>query len=236
MTSPLYSSSAPTGWNQLDPATKQKFYDIAEKGDWSAHEAYDHLVPDTLKDNPDEVVAWMDGDPSIGIPDRDVSRIESGHNGGEYSTENTIMEDASANRSRGADNMTQDEYQQVLEDNQADIEIIEAHYQGENEIAQISESSELAVITDDGGLLQTIGELAEVVLPATIAARFSYAVWQRTEGSVLDKTAYALGGGAVAYTFAALLLAQPAVQLALAVATGIKVTSFVYNKLGKYFN
>lgn len=231
MATALYSSSAPTGWNQLPLDTKQKFYDIASKGDWDAHEAYNHLVPDNLKDNPDEVNAWMDGNPELGIPDRDVSRIESGNNGGEYSTDNTVMENSSANRSRGADNMTDDEYQQVLEDNQADIDTIEAHYQGDGEIVQLSESSEITTIPDDGGLLEIIGELAEVILPATIAGRFSYAIWRNTPGSILDKTAYALGGGAVAYVLAAMLIANPIVQAALVASATFKVSSFVMKKL-----
>ena len=56
----LYSSDAPAGWNALPIDVKGKFYNIAAKGDWTPQEAYDHLVPDTLKDNPDEVLAWMD--------------------------------------------------------------------------------------------------------------------------------------------------------------------------------
>ena len=222
MASALYSSSAPAGWNQLDPATKQKFYDIAEKGDWTAHEAYDHLVPDTLKDNPDEVTAWMDGDPDIGVPDRDVSRIESGQNGGEYSTDNTVMENASDNRSRGAEDMTDQEYAQIEADNAADIEAIEAHYQGEGELATMSEGTEL---------LEVISDVAEVILPATIAAKFSHYIWNNTKGSVLEKTAMALGGGGMAYALAALLIANPIVQAALLVSAGLKVTSFVYNRM-----
>ena len=231
MGSALYSSTAPTGWNQLDPATKQKFYDAASKGDWTAHEAYDHLVPDTLKDNPDEVVAWMDGNPDIGVPDRDVSRIESGQNGGEYSTDNTVMEVSSDNRSRGGRDMTEQEYAEVQTDNQADIEAIEAHYQGEGEIVQVSETSELAILPSEGGVLEIIGDLAEVILPATIAAKFSHAIWKRTPGSILDKTAMALGGGVIAYAFAAMLLANPVVQAALIVSAGVKGLSYLSNWL-----
>ena len=227
MASAYYSSSAPEGWNNLPPDVKQKFYDIGSKGDWTAHEAYDHLVPDTLKDNPDEVTAWMDGNPDIGVPDRDVSRIESGENGGEYSTDNTVMENASDNRARGSDNMTDDEYQQVLEDNQADIEAIEAHYVGENEVAQ---SSELAVYADNPGVLDVIGDVAEVILPATIAAKFSHIIWKNTNGSMLDKTALAFGGGATAYAIAAMLLANPIVQAALLGSAVLKIASFVRKK------
>ena len=126
----LYSSSAPTGWNSLPLDVKQKFYDIASKGDWSATEAYEHLVPETLKDNPDEVRAWMDGNPDIGVPDRDVSRVEAG---GEYSEENTVMENSSDNRSRQDADMTESEYADIEAANARDIQIIEDHYQGDSE-------------------------------------------------------------------------------------------------------
>jgi len=129
----LYSSDAPVGWNALPTPIKQKFYDISQKGDWTATEAYDHLVPDTLKDNPDEVQAWMDGDPSLGINDKDVSRIESGENGGEYSVDNTVMEDMSVNRSRGSDNMTETEYATTVEQNATDVQTIETSFNGSSE-------------------------------------------------------------------------------------------------------
>ena len=105
--SPLFASNAPMGWNNLPTEIKQKFYNIASKGEWTAHEAFDHLVPDHLKDNPSEVQVWMDGGTitleqdvyhrgrggveteqiDVQISDRDVSRIEAG---GEYSPNNTL--------------------------------------------------------------------------------------------------------------------------------------------------
>ena len=137
----LYSSDAPAGWNQLPTPIKQKFYDIAGKGDWTAHEAYDHLVPDGLKDNPQEVATWMDGgevtvdvwnqqtktydEVTYEVPDRDVSRIEAG---GDYSADNTIMEDMSVNRSRGAADMTDAEYDVAVETNAVDENIIETAF------------------------------------------------------------------------------------------------------------
>ena len=168
----LYSSTAPTGWNALPLDIKQKFYDIASKGDWSATEAYDHLVPDHLKDNPDEVHAWMDGDPHLDIPDRDVSRIESGENGGEYSTENTIMEDASDNRARGADNMSDAEYEQVVADNATDAEIIEANFNG------VSESS-MEGLEAAGESIQAVDFLTEAVLPVIASVKVGTSVAKR---------------------------------------------------------
>ena len=112
-------------FDELPQDIKDEFYYAGRKGEWTMEEAYEHLVPEHLRDNPDEIRAWMNGDTittevwvpergraggqweqvEIEVPDKDISRIISGKNGGEYSTENTIMEDMSANRSRGAANM-----------------------------------------------------------------------------------------------------------------------------------
>ena len=57
------------------------------------------------------------------LPDRDISRVESGANGGEYTPDNTIMEDASINRARGADNMTEVEYADAVESNESAVDL-----------------------------------------------------------------------------------------------------------------
>jgi len=164
----LYSSNAPAGWNALPTAVKEKFYNIASKGDWSATEAYDHLVPDTLKDNPQEVVAWMDGDPSLDIPDRDVSRIISGENGGEYSVENTIMEDMSVNRARGAADMNDFEFDATVEQNAVDIDIIEAAYDGSTEA--VTQVAEVATETAGQAALESLGDAIGFMAPPIILA------------------------------------------------------------------
>ena len=117
----------------LEPHVQDKFIDIAGKDPEgrTAAEWFEHLVPEPLQDSSAETEVFMDGgtvtqevwvyDQGRGgghyetvehqIDDRDVSRIESGHNGGEYTHDNTIMEDSSINRSRGADDMTNAEYE-----------------------------------------------------------------------------------------------------------------------------
>ena len=171
----LYSSDAPAGWNALPTPVKQKFYDIGQKGDWTAQEAYDHLVPDHLKDNPDEVSAWMDGDPNLGINDKDVSRIESGDNGGDYSTDNTVMEDMSVNRARGADNMSDAEFTTTVEANAVDAEVIEASFESASE-ASFEVVSNAEVFTESaatdilGDVLGTTGEILSNAVPPVILA------------------------------------------------------------------
>ena len=165
----LYSSTAPAGWNALPTQVKQKFYDIAGKGDWTAQEAYDHLVPDGLKDNPDEVTAWMDGSPELGINDKDVSRIISGENGGEYSVDNTIMEDMSLNRSRGSADMTDLEYEATVEANAADESIIEAAFESASESSADIVTETIAETTVVSSL-EGVGEIINFVAPPVILA------------------------------------------------------------------
>ena len=164
----LYSSTAPKGWNALPTPTKEQFHSIASKGDWTAQEAYDHLVPDTLKDNPEEVKAWMDGNPDIGVPDRDVSRIVSGANGGEYSPDNTAMEVSSVNRARGSADMTAMEIEERDSRNAIDIQAIEDHYTGD-EVSEMDSSALIdttAAVGTAGTLVADAAELAvDGILP-----------------------------------------------------------------------
>ena len=194
MTSPLFSTSAPIGWNQLTMEIKQKFYSIASKGEWSAHEAYDHLVPDTLKDNPDEVLAWMDGSPELNIPDRDVSRIEAG---GDYSTDNTIMEDMSVNRARGANDMTSAEFEATEAANAADTQTIEESFDSATEAtADIFAEAVPEASTFLGDLAQTA---SEAVLPVILAYKSAQYVSRQFQDED-DKLGYgAIAAGAGAY-------------------------------------
>ena len=208
----LYSSDAPAGWNTLPTPIKQKFYDISQKGDWTATEAYDHLVPDTLKDNPDEVQAWMDGEPSLGINDKDVSRIESGENGGEYSADNTVMEDMSVNRSRGPDNMTESEFNATTEANTADIEVIETAFNGPTETII---STDAEAIASNSDFFASYLANADSAVEATEAA--SYAA------SATSATATAVEAGTEAFDFFAAtgeVVGQVATPVVLAMKAG----------------
>ena len=225
----LYSSDAPAGWNALSTPIKQKFHDIGQKGDWTAQEAYDHLVPDHLKDNPDEVQAWMDGDPSLGINDKDVSRIESGENGGEYSTDNTVMEDMSVNRSRGADNMTEAELDMTVQQNASDAELIENAYSSVEEpfdmTLQAASSEGAADIFGD--LLGFTSEVVSNVLPPIIIAK--EAMKESTEDAK-----WIAGGGTLAVCTA--LMFTPAAPIVGLSALGISVWNIgdaISNKMSK---
>jgi hypothetical protein len=183
MISPTFSSTAPAGWNALPLEIKEKFYSIAGKGDWTAHEAYDHLVPDTLKDNPDEVLTWMDGGTvsfevddynrgragttseqvEVEIPDRDVSRIEAG---GDYSPENTIMEDMSVNRARGGVDMTGSELEAAEAANATDTTLIENAFEAATESTEIIADTATTTIGDAAGSM-----FSDAILPVLGAVK-----------------------------------------------------------------
>lgn len=172
----------------LPTQVKNKFVAIANKGEWSSREAFDHLVPDNLKDNPQEVLAWMDGgdvtitdwnqqtklyeETTYEVPDRDVSRIVSGENGGEYSVENTIMEDMSINRARRAADMTDSEYATALEQNATDIDVIENAFEGATEIAYESAEVFIAPVAETAAssTLEVVGDAIGFAAPPVILA------------------------------------------------------------------
>ena len=235
----LYSSTAPAGWNALPTPVKEKFYAIAAKGDWTATEAYDHLVPDTLKDNPAEVEMWMDGgevttqewvyDRGRGgghyeevthtVPDRDVSRIEAGANGGEYSADNTIMEDMSVNRSRGGVDMTEQELASTVEVNAADVEVIET-LPGDI-------PTDIPIDIDSAPLPDSfLGEVFSFVLPVVGAIKGAQLASNLGE-SQTERLAWQASGGVLG----AAVMMSPAGPYIAAGAFIISCHKFVYKKL-----
>lgn len=197
-------------WMALDSSQKQMFYDIASKseGNHTAFEWFMHLVPDPLKDNPEQVTIYMqggtvtvDGTEHI-IPDRDVSRITSGENGGEYTTENTIMEDSSVNRSRGADNMTDVEYDTALDANAADVELIDS---ADLATEQLQQAPEL--------LGEALGTVADVAIAGVAAYKTGKYVYNNLPSS-WDEEDKALATGGAAVGTAALAFTPPG-QLAI---------------------
>lgn len=197
-------------WMALDSSQKQMFYDIASKseGNHTAFQWFMHLVPDPLKDNPEQVTIYMqggtvtvDGTEHI-IPDRDVSRITSGENGGEYTTENTIMEDSSVNRSRGADNMTDVEYDTALDANAADVELIDS---ADLATEQLQQAPEL--------LGEALGTVADVAIAGVAAYKTGKYVYNNLPSS-WDEDDKALATGGAAVGTAALAFTPPG-QLAI---------------------
>ena len=224
---------------------QRQFYYAAQKGDWTPQEAFEHLVPEILRDNPEQVITFMNGgavqtevwtyDRGIGsghyelveIQDKDISRIISGKNGGEYSVENTVMEDMSINRSRGATNMTSEEYQVALDTNTQDATIIENSIIEES--SMFEESQVIAPIAEETVMEAAMGALWEGILPAAAAVTAGAYV-----GDKFETKEDRLGYGALAAGGGALLAMTPIGQAAMLGFAGYKIFQAgkkVYNGL-----
>lgn len=201
----------------LEPEVQRKFIAIASK-DPEGHspaEWFEHLVPEELQDSSTETQIFMDGGEvtkevwvdypgaaggrwetvDYQIDDRDVSRIVSGNNGGEYTMDNTIMEDSSINRSRGADNMTEAEFELAEEANAIDSQLIDNTTDMTETLTETSE-----VMTD---ALGAVAEVAIAGIAAYKVAEYTYDNlpdnWSDTDKKVATGGA-AIGTAALAFT------------------------------------
>ncbi len=170
----------------LEPSVQDKFIAIARKDPEgrSAAEWFEHLVPESLQDSSQETEVFMDGGtvtqevwvPDQGrgsghwdtvehtIDDRDVSRIEAGANGGEYTHDNTIMEDSSTNRSRGGEDMTETEYADAVEANSVDAELIDGAYTPQYELAEGTELTTQSLEAGPELIGETLGTVSETLI------------------------------------------------------------------------
>ena len=246
-------------WNALPLESRVAFYNIASKpgSDMTGLEWFSHLVPGNLQDNPQEIEVFMNGgtvtqdvwvhDQGVGnghyeqvsfdIADKDVSRIQSGQNGGEYSADNTVMEDISTNRSRGGADMTSEELSDIN-----DMTAFEA---------DVIDGSDILVETTDTsiGTAEVAFEAADVIAPAAegadllgmagdlISDALAPAIGAYTAGKYVankcDTTTDKVGYGSLAAGGAALVCMTPIGQAGLALYCGCKLAVKVEKKWGK---
>lgn len=229
-----YPKSA-MNWINLPDEQKNIFNRIAAKdGDpnMDGQDWFDHLVPSELQDNASEVEVFMNGGTveqqvwvydqgtnsghyetvSYEISDKDVSRIQSGHNGGEYNSDNTIMEDASTNRSRGSDNMTETEVadaQSIIESETVLVDGGEITTEAQSVVPDAASAATEATES-------ILDSVLESVLPVTYGAKAAQSMWDHTDHMPTEErvavTALA-GGGATLATYAALTI--PGVNIVL---------------------
>lgn len=225
-------SQATQYWMALSPEQKQVFYNYASKseGNHTAFEWFNHLVPDELKDDPSEIEAFMDGGTVVTtdgdvveVSDKDLSRIESGHNGGDYTTENAIMEDSSINRARGAADITPDELESIEATNAFETEAING--------AEIFENAADAEAFAEAGtdLLGVAGELLQDIAAPAIGAYMAGTTVAKHMETDEDK----LGYGSLAAGSAALLCLTPIGQAGLGIYCSYKLTKRVLGWLNK---
>lgn len=205
-------------WMALPDHIKSYFYGIASKSD-GGHTAFEFFhteIPDVLKSDPGGIDILLDGGTvtvpvdtfergraSTGtdtvefeLPDRDMSRINSGANGGDYTPDNVVLENASDNRARGAADMTDAEYTDVTETLANDAEIIS------NRVVDTTDTMVGDVATTAESVDGVLESVLESVLPVTVGAKCAHGMWQSTEhmddGERVATTALAAGGGVLA--------------------------------------
>ena len=155
------------------------------------------------------------------LPDRDFSRVQSGANGGDYTTDNVVLEDASINRSRGAADMTDAEYETAVESISTDAELISDRVVDVSDVvvADVATAAEAG-----GGLLETV---ADQVLPLAVTAKIAKEVWKKNEDmdnvSRAQRTATI---GALGYLGTIAVLSNPVGQACAAAYGMYKVTKF----------
>ncbi len=218
-------------WESLPPSTRAMFENASSGNGYTPYEWFTHLVPEQLRDDPEQIETFMNGGDitmvreigdrgaggggyteteTITMPDRDISHRVSDHNGGDMSPDNTVMENMSANRSRGADNMTDAEYANVMDTNAVDAELIDNSIIGDA-TAVITESESVA-----GELFDTV---LDGLLPATIGATVGLHVAKQFDDDV-DKWGY----GSLATGTTVLLCMTPIGQIGLACYAGYNIT------------
>jgi hypothetical protein len=141
-------------WYNLPLNVREIFYNIASKAsEGNAMDWLNHLVPAHVHNNPADIKELM------GL--KDVSRIVSGENGGEYTYENTILEDRSVNRGRGdgpdgkhAD-MTEQELADARLDLKSDAELIDSATPSDVDLAPVQEV-EVTVFGDPTATTMTV--------------------------------------------------------------------------------
>lgn len=181
-------SASELAWVNLPSEQKEVFNNIAYKDgnpDLDGYDWFEHLVPTDIQDQPEMVDAFMDGGTvtqevwvhdqgtanghyeqiQIDVADKDVSRITSGANGGEYTLDNTVMEDASLNRARGAADMTSTELESIDAANAAEAGLIDG---GEIVESTVEVTSGAIEATEVGTQIlgATVDVLSDVVAPA----------------------------------------------------------------------
>ena len=234
-------SATELAWVNLPSEQKDMFNNIAYKDgnpDLDGYDWFEHLVPDAIQDQPEMVEVFMNGGTvtqevwvhdqgmanghyeqvSYEVADKDVSRIVSGANGGEYTPDNTVMEDASANRARGGDNMTSEELDSIQEAN-----IIEADFIDGADVIVDGFESTASTSLDMAAEATSVFDVAGDVLSDIAAPAIGAYVAGTTVANHMDSTQDKLGYGALAAGGGALLCLTPPGQIALTAYCGYKL-------------
>ena len=199
-----------SNWDNLPTDQKAAFYAKADPdSDLTGEDWFNHLVPEEIQGNPEHVEVFMNGgtvtteewtyDQGRGsghyeaieteLPDRDISRVESGSNGGEYTPDNTIMEDASINRARNqGQDITDVEYADAVESNESAVDVLTESF--DTNVVEIADTATDAT----GSLLGDIGgAVVDGLVPALAAFKVGTYIADQCDNDT-DKLGYGFAG------------------------------------------
>jgi len=247
---------AQVAWVNLPTEVKESFNNIAYKDgnpDLDGFDWFEHLVPDSIKGQPDMVSTFMDGGTvtkdvyvydqgrasghyeqvEFNIADKDVSRIQSGANGGEYTPDNTVMENSSTNRARQAEDMSTEEFESISEANAAEAEILD----GAEILSETTDSAQAGLETmttaaEAGGFISEATGTAVDLLSDAVAPAIGAYIAGKKVSEQFETTQDQLGYGALAAGGGALLCLTPIGQTGLAIYCGAKIGMKVGKWLG----
>jgi len=242
-------SPSQLAWVNLPSEQKDVFNTIAYKDgnpDLDGYDWFEHLVPTPIQDQPEMVDVFMNGGTvtkevwvhdqgmanghyeqvSYEVADKDVSRITSGANGGEYTPDNTVMEDASTNRARGGDNMSTEELDSIQEANTLEAEILDS-----GEVLTDASEPTLNAFSVTEAAPDLLGTAADFMADIAAPAIGAY-VAGTTVAKHMDTDQDKLGFGALAAGGGALLCLTPIGQTGLAIYCGAKIGLKVGKWLG----
>ena len=132
-------------WLNLSQETRDYFHHLAAGDpDRNGQEFYEDTVPEDLQDKPELVTKYLNGDPELGVSDKDWSHDVSRANGGSDSADNGRFEDASVNRSRGAENTTPEEEYAAELDSEEDTQTLLASVEEVTQVTLWAEAAEFA--------------------------------------------------------------------------------------------
>ncbi len=199
-------------WDRLPESLKDYFRHLADGDPERTGQAfYEDTVPPELQDKPELVEKYLNGHEELGVSDKDWSHDVSKHNGGSDSADNGRFEDASVNRSRGAENSTQFEQDTADSESAEDVRTLLRDFEETGDATLWAEAVELA---------GSAGELAlDFFAPFVGAGVATKAVVDRCEATEVK---VGLGVGTFGTTFWA--LTTPIGQAAIAGYLGYRLT------------
>ena len=204
----------------LTPSQKDYFEHLANDSENSEPIDYFEQVPSDLRSDPTMVEQFINGDPALGVSDKDWSHMESKFNGGSNEADNGFFEDMSTNRSRGPADVTPEElYEADIQSDEDTASILDS-------VTDVAEASGWATAVEIAG---SAGEIAlDFLAPVIGGAVAGKAVFDSFE-EPKDKW----GWGSLSGGLTALILCTPPGQIAVAGFVGYKLVrrgTRLYNK------